>query len=264
MNNVRKLESYATELSGATRAIREPRVVVQTTSEVDILDDGYRWRKYGQKVVKGNPNPRWLFSPYMLCSVIKYIYVAKLNIKVWCRSYYKCTNAGCMVRKHVERASHDLKSVITTYEGKHNHDVPAARASSHVNANASNNLHGQASGVLQSHIHRPEPSQVHNSMGRLERPSLGSFNLPGRQHLGPPHGFSFGMNQPMLSNMAIQSMPFHPFSAQQRPANEMGFMLPKGEPNVEPMPERGGLNMPSRDSSVYQEMMSRMPLGPHR
>lgn len=59
-NLPRKLESYqnTAELSGATRAIREPRVVVQTTSEVDILDDGYRWRKYGQKVVKGNPNPR--------------------------------------------------------------------------------------------------------------------------------------------------------------------------------------------------------------
>ncbi|MQM18003.1 hypothetical protein Taro_050986 [Colocasia esculenta] len=81
-----------------------PRVVVQTLSEVDILDDGYRWRKYGQKVVKGNPNPR---------------------------SYYKCTNAGCPVRKHVERASHDPKAVITTYEGKHNHDVPASRTSSH-------------------------------------------------------------------------------------------------------------------------------------
>lgn len=49
-------------MSGATRAIREPRVVVQTTSEVDILDDGYRWRKYGQKVVKGNPNPRLLLK----------------------------------------------------------------------------------------------------------------------------------------------------------------------------------------------------------
>lgn len=86
------------------RTIREPRVVVQTTSEVDILDDGYRWRKYGQKVVKGNPHPR---------------------------SYYKCTNVGCAVRKHVERSSTDPKSVITTYEGKHNHDVPAARNSSH-------------------------------------------------------------------------------------------------------------------------------------
>jgi WRKY transcription factor 2 len=46
------------DMVAASRAIREPRVVVQTTSEVDILDDGYRWRKYGQKVVKGNPNPR--------------------------------------------------------------------------------------------------------------------------------------------------------------------------------------------------------------
>ncbi|KAI3450269.1 hypothetical protein Pfo_006934 [Paulownia fortunei] len=85
-----------------SRAVREPRVVVQTRSDIDILDDGYRWRKYGQKVVKGNPNPR---------------------------SYYKCTSPGCPVRKHVERASHDPGAVITTYEGKHNHDVPAARGS---------------------------------------------------------------------------------------------------------------------------------------
>nr|GME02760.1 probable WRKY transcription factor 20 [Ipomoea batatas] len=92
------------DITPVVKPIREPRVVVQTVSEVDILDDGYRWRKYGQKVVRGNPNPR---------------------------SYYKCTNAGCPVRKHVERASHDPKAVITTYEGKHNHDLPAARTSSH-------------------------------------------------------------------------------------------------------------------------------------
>lgn len=47
------------ETNLASRAVREPRVVVQIESEVDILDDGYRWRKYGQKVVKGNPNPRY-------------------------------------------------------------------------------------------------------------------------------------------------------------------------------------------------------------
>ncbi|KAI7741784.1 hypothetical protein M8C21_000628, partial [Ambrosia artemisiifolia] len=76
----------------------EPRVVVQTTSVVDIVNDGYRWRKYGQKLVKGNPNPR---------------------------SYYRCTTAGCPAKKHVERASHDEKVVITTYEGRHDHDMPA-------------------------------------------------------------------------------------------------------------------------------------------
>uniref|UniRef100_A0A0D6QXK8 WRKY domain-containing protein n=1 Tax=Araucaria cunninghamii TaxID=56994 RepID=A0A0D6QXK8_ARACU len=100
----RKKEKKLKEISPPLRTIREPRIVVQTTSDVDILDDGYRWRKYGQKVVKGNPHPR---------------------------SYYKCTNVGCNVRKHVERASTDIKAVITTYEGKHNHDVPVAKNSSH-------------------------------------------------------------------------------------------------------------------------------------
>ncbi|XP_059442618.1 probable WRKY transcription factor 2 [Corylus avellana] len=241
----RKIEAYATEMSGATRAIREPRVVVQTTSEVDILDDGYRWRKYGQKVVKGNPNPR---------------------------SYYKCTSAGCTVRKHVERASHDLKSVITTYEGKHNHDVPAARNSSHVNSGTSSTVTAQASAsAVQTHVHRPEPSQVHASMGRFERPaSLGSFSFPGRQQMAPSHGFSFGMNQQGLANLAMAGlghgqaklpvMPVHPYLAQQRQVNETGFMLPKGEPKVEPMSEPG-LNL-SNGTSVYQQYMSRLPLGP--
>ncbi|PIN00550.1 hypothetical protein CDL12_26946 [Handroanthus impetiginosus] len=86
------------------QTITESKIVVQTRSEVDLLDDGYKWRKYGQKVVKGNPHPR---------------------------SYYRCTYAGCNVRKHVERSSVDIKAVITTYEGKHNHDIPTRRHSGH-------------------------------------------------------------------------------------------------------------------------------------
>ncbi|GMP43646.1 hypothetical protein CsSME_00012925 [Camellia sinensis var. sinensis] len=35
-----------------------PRFAFQTRSEDDILDDGYRWRKYGQKSVKNNTHPR--------------------------------------------------------------------------------------------------------------------------------------------------------------------------------------------------------------
>lgn len=40
------------EGGGGRRNVREGRVVIQTTSDIDILDDGYRWRKYGQKVVE--------------------------------------------------------------------------------------------------------------------------------------------------------------------------------------------------------------------
>ncbi|XP_010252692.1 PREDICTED: probable WRKY transcription factor 20 isoform X2 [Nelumbo nucifera] len=120
----RKKDIGCVDVTPMAKPTREPRVVVQTLSEVDILDDGYRWRKYGQKVVKGNPNPR---------------------------SYYKCTNAGCPVRKHVERASHDPKAVITTYEGKHNHDVPAARASSH-DTTGSTNYGATLNGVLSSRV----------------------------------------------------------------------------------------------------------------
>ncbi|KAG6486640.1 hypothetical protein ZIOFF_055219 [Zingiber officinale] len=78
------------------KTIRE--YVVQTEIDARHLNDGYRWRKYGQKFVKGNSNPR---------------------------SYYRCTHSGCPVRKHVERSSHDAKSLLITYEGEHNHPQPS-------------------------------------------------------------------------------------------------------------------------------------------
>ena len=75
---------------------REARFAFQTRSQVDILDDGYRWRKYGQKAVKNNPFPR---------------------------SYYKCTEKGCRVKKQVQRLSGDEGVVVTTYQGVHTHPV---------------------------------------------------------------------------------------------------------------------------------------------
>ncbi|XP_006294932.2 probable WRKY transcription factor 12 [Capsella rubella] len=76
------------------RKLREPRFCFQTKSDVDVLDDGYKWRKYGQKVVKNSLHPR---------------------------SYYRCTHNNCRVKKRVERLSEDCRMVITTYEGRHNH-----------------------------------------------------------------------------------------------------------------------------------------------
>lgn len=43
---------------------REPRFAFKTQSEVDQLEDGYRWRKYGQKAVKNSPFPRSLFTAH--------------------------------------------------------------------------------------------------------------------------------------------------------------------------------------------------------
>ncbi|KAG5376097.1 hypothetical protein IGI04_040693 [Brassica rapa subsp. trilocularis] len=251
----RKLEAYAAEMSGATRAIREPRVVVQTTSDVDILDDGYRWRKYGQKVVKGNPNPRF-FIDFLLC--LSSLLITTLNIVyvLFCRSYYKCTAPGCTVRKHVERASHDLKSVITTYEGKHNHDVPAARNSSH-GGGGNGNSGGSAA---QPHHYHEQPR------GRYERQLTASNQSPfGRPfsfqpHLGPPSGYSFGLGQTGLANLSLPGLGFgqgklpglpHPYMTQPGGMSE-AMMHSRGmEPKVEPVSETG--------QSVYNQIMSRLP-----
>jgi len=53
-----------------------PRLSVETSKDVDFMDDGYRWRKYGQKYVKGSGYPR---------------------------SYYKCTEKDCAVKKQVDQ-----------------------------------------------------------------------------------------------------------------------------------------------------------------
>lgn len=47
------------------KKIRKPRYAFQTRTQVDILDDGYRWRKYGQKAVKNNKFPRLVESLFL-------------------------------------------------------------------------------------------------------------------------------------------------------------------------------------------------------
>ncbi|KAJ8542120.1 hypothetical protein K7X08_016986 [Anisodus acutangulus] len=61
---------------------REPRFAFMTKSDVDHLDDGFRWRKYGQKKVKSSPFPR---------------------------SYYRCTTASCAADDYqqIKTVQHD-------------------------------------------------------------------------------------------------------------------------------------------------------------
>ncbi|PRQ46124.1 putative transcription factor WRKY family [Rosa chinensis] len=79
---------------------KKPKFVVHAAGDVGISGDGYRWRKYGQKMVKGNPHPR---------------------------NYYRCTSAGCPVRKHIETAVDNTSAVIITYKGIHDHDMPVPK-----------------------------------------------------------------------------------------------------------------------------------------
>ena len=58
-------------------------------------DDPYRWRKYGQKIIKGAPFPR---------------------------SYYRCTFPNCPARKHVEGDPSAPHTV--TFEHEHDHPPP--------------------------------------------------------------------------------------------------------------------------------------------
>lgn len=43
------------------------------------------------------------------------------------RNYYRCTSAGCPVRKHIETAVENTRAVIITYKGVHNHDMPVPK-----------------------------------------------------------------------------------------------------------------------------------------
>nr|WCL15184.1 WRKY3647 [Atractylodes chinensis] len=129
-----KRENSSINEGVSTKTNCEPRVVVQTTSAVDIVNDGYRWRKYGQKLVKGNPNPR---------------------------SYYRCSSAGCPAKKHVERASHDEKVVVTTYEGRHDHDMPAGGRT--VTPNISGTGTGTGTTPIDNDGPRPQPEARESS-----------------------------------------------------------------------------------------------------
>lgn len=93
-SDTKSLIAEPTEVSHPDRKYQPPPPHVSDKP----ADDGYNWRKYGQKLVKGSEYPR---------------------------SYYKCTHLNCPVKKKIER-SPDGQITEIIYKGQHNHEPPPA------------------------------------------------------------------------------------------------------------------------------------------
>ena len=124
------------------------------------------------------------------------------------------------MRKHVERASHDLRAVITTYEGKHNHDVPAARGSGYaINRSSTANNSNAPMPIRPSAVPSQSNNTIYPNSLQTRLPTPGSQVPVTLEMLQNTGGFGFsGFGKPIGSYMS------------QAQVSEGGFARAKDEP----------------------------------
>ncbi|CAG7874366.1 unnamed protein product [Brassica rapa] len=102
-----------------------PRVPTFKESETSTGDrsyvDGYNWRKYGHKQVKGSDSPR---------------------------GYYKCTHPKCPVKKRVERSSMGGHVSEILYQGEHNHSKPSCPLPRRASSSSSSGFQTPSEGLM--------------------------------------------------------------------------------------------------------------------
>jgi hypothetical protein len=90
---------------------RGSRVAFATKSEVDHLDDGYRWRKYGQKAVKNSSFPRYdiYATPLVFLAHLSRLVITEYSTVGLSKSYHLSLSSfvgkSCSLQKNVVQRS---------------------------------------------------------------------------------------------------------------------------------------------------------------